>query len=303
MIDLARGLINESRRVSVMNEQDTFSLDDPLFDDNLKDVVTRLKDPARILTTGIRALNQILAPGFHSKRLYMLMGLPAGFKSGLLLKICRDIKLYNKEAPGKKPGMRKTVLLVTMENTVDESIERLFNMTITPDSILNYTTKQIIDMIKSSGEFTVEGEDDINIVIKYVPNMTINTEDLYTIIEDIEDDGREVIALVLDYIKRIRPTAKAKDEKEELKHVTNELKNLAIDRDIPVITAHQLNRGAATVVDGAMSSAQSDVARHLGRSNVGTAWEVINFCHLTLLIAGTPLELQLPNDDRDVMVA
>jgi replicative DNA helicase len=124
-------------------------------------------------------------------------------------------------------------------NTRDESIERLFNMTITPDSILNYTTKQIIDMIKSSGEFTVEGEDDINIVIKYVPNMTINTEDLYTIIEDIEDDGREVIALVLDYIKRIRPTAKAKDEKEELKHVTNELKNLAIDRDIPVISAHQ----------------------------------------------------------------
>lgn len=75
MIDLARGLINESRRVAVLNEQDTFSLDDPAFDDNLKDVVTRLKDPARILTTGIRALNQILAPGFHSKRLYMLMGL------------------------------------------------------------------------------------------------------------------------------------------------------------------------------------------------------------------------------------
>ncbi|WP_253264347.1 DnaB helicase C-terminal domain-containing protein, partial [Brevibacillus sp. MCWH] len=111
--------------------------------------------------------------------------------------------------------------------------------------------------------------------IKYYPNRSIDTSDLYTIIEEIEDDGKEVVALILDYIKRIRPTERGKDEKEELKNITNELKNLATELDIPVITAHQLNRTAASVVDAAMEANKEDLGRFIGRSNVGSAWEVI----------------------------
>lgn len=273
--ELCRSLLNETRKASVLEDHDTFSLDDEMFDENLTDMVNRIKDPARILKTGIRGLNQILAPGYLSKRLYIYMGLPAGFKSGILLKSVRDIKKYNKDIPTKKAGKRKTVLLVTMENTVEESIERLFNMTVTTDDIRNYTAKQIIKMLKEEGEMTLENDDDINILIKYYPNQSIDTSDLHTIIEEVEDEGREVIALVLDYIKRIRPAARAKDEKEELKNVTNELKNLAIEKDIPVITAHQLNRGAATVVDAAMTENKEDITRFVGRGNVGSAWEVI----------------------------
>lgn len=119
MLELARDLINESRKVNVLEDYQTISLDDPDIDSALTDVFDRLKDPARILKVGIQALNQILAPGFHAKRLYMFMGLPAGFKSGILLKTARDIKKYGRDIPTKKPGKRKTVLIVTMENTVN----------------------------------------------------------------------------------------------------------------------------------------------------------------------------------------
>ena len=51
--------------------------------------------------------------------------------------------------------------------------------------------------------------------------------DLYGIIKDLYDDGTEVIALILDYVKRIRPAEKGASEKEELKNITNELKTLA----------------------------------------------------------------------------
>ena len=273
--DLCRRLLNETRKITCLDDVDTFSLDPETFEDNVTDIVNKLKDPSRILKTGIQKLNQILAPGYQSKRLYMYMGLPAGFKSGILLKTARDIKKYNKGIKTKKVGKRPCVLLVTMENSVEESVERLFNMTVTPDDIRNYTPKQVIKLLKEEGELKLTDDEDIDIIIKYYPNRSIDTSDLYTIVEELADDNKEVIALILDYIKRIRPAERAKDEKEELKNITNELKNFASEVDIPVITAHQMNRAGASAVDAAMQANKEDLARFVGRSNIGTAWEVM----------------------------
>ena len=164
----------------------------------------------------------------------------SGWKSGLLLKACRDIKLYNPNIQVKKPGKKPCVLLITMENSVQETVERLFNMVSSANDIRNYTAKQVIKILKNDGHMMISDDNSIDIIIKYYPNRSIDTSDLYTIIEDLSDSGKEVIALVLDYIKRIRPAERGKDEKEELKNITNELKTLATDLDIPVITAHQL---------------------------------------------------------------
>jgi len=275
LLSICKVIVNNSRKIKVVEEVDTFSLDPETFEDNVTDIVNRLKDPSRILKTGLQKLNQILAPGYQSKRLYMYMGLPAGFKSGILLKTARDIKKFNKGVMTKKAGKSPCVLLVTMENSVEESIERLFNMTVTPDDIRNFTAKQVVKMLKEQGELILKDDEDIDIIIKYYPNRSIDTNDLYTIIEELSDDNKEVIALILDYIKRIRPAEKAKDEKEELKNVTNELKNLATELDIPVITAHQLNRAGAGAVDAAMQANKEDLARFVGRANVGSAWEVV----------------------------
>jgi hypothetical protein len=148
-------------------------------------------------------------------------------------------------------------------------------MTVTSDDIRNFTPKQVIKMLREQGELTLTDDNDIDIIIKYYPNRSIDTSDLYSIIEELSDDNKEVVALILDYIKRIRPAEKAKDEKEELKNVTNELKTLAIDLDIPVITAHQMNRSGAAAVDAAMQANKEDLARFVGRANVGSAWEVV----------------------------
>ena len=84
----------------------------------------------------------------------------------------------------------------------------------------------------------------------------------------------ETVALVLDYVKRIRPAEKGATEKEELKNITNELKDLAKAWDIPVITAQQLNRTSATIVDTAMQSSKADLAKLIGRDGVAGAWEI-----------------------------
>lgn len=274
IIAICTELIKETRKHKVLEDTDSINFDDENVDDAVMDIANKLKDPSTILQTGIRFLNKILAPGYMSKRLYVYMGLPAGFKSGILLKTARDIKRYNRHIMPKNPRKKKTVLFITMENTVEETVERLFNMTITTEDIRGFTAKQIVKMIKDSGEFLYTDAEDTNIIIKYFPNRSIDTSDLYTIIDDVEDEGYEVIALILDYIKRIRPHEKGVDEKQELKNVTNELKSLAIDKNIPVITAHQLNRAAASTIDAAMQSNKEDLAKFVGRGNVGGAWEV-----------------------------
>lgn len=269
--DICTKLLNKMRNATILEDVDSFSLEDEGFDDTITDIVNKLKDPSRILKTGIQKLNQILAPGYMSKRLYMYLGLPAGFKSGILLKTARDIKMFNKGLKPKKVGKKPCVLLLTMENSVQETVERLFNMTVTSDDIRNFTPKQVIKMLRENGELKLSDEGDIDIIIKYYPNRSIDTSDLYTIIDELLDEDKEVIALVLDYIKRIRPAERAKDEKEELKNITNELKNLATELDIPVISAHQLNRSGAASVDAAMQDNQQDLARFVGRANVGSA--------------------------------
>ena len=75
-------------------------------------------------------------------------------------------------------------------------------------------------------------------------------------------------------MKRIRPAERASDEKTELKNISNELKEVAKFFDIPVITAQQLNRSGASVVDAALQAKKEDVTRLVGRDAIAGAWEI-----------------------------
>ena len=131
---------------------------------------------------------------------------------------------------------------------------------------------------------TLTDKNNVDIVIKYYAKRTIDTNDLYGIIKDLYDDGREVVTLILDYVKRIKPAEKAATEKEELKNITNELKTLATSLDIAVITAQQLNRTAASVIDAAIQNKKEDVTRLVGRDGIAGAWEIIENSDVCIII-------------------
>lgn len=274
LYDIATSVINIKRNTNSLDSDTTFSLREEYFENAVSEAVEKLKDKNRVFITGIRRLNSILSPGYQSKRLYTYLAFPGGGKSQMLLKSALDIKKYNTDIKPKDPRKIPTVLIITMENDIDETIERMFNMKVSADDIRNYTVKQVIKQLTETGEMTLTDKNPIDIIIKYYPNRSIDTNDLYGIIKDLYDDGSEVIALVLDYMKRIRPAEKAPTEKEELKNITNELKTLAKKLDIPVITAQQLNRTASSVVDAAMQNKKEDVTRLVGRDGVANSWEM-----------------------------
>lgn len=283
LYQIANSIINIKRRTNSLGAEQTFSLQEEVFETVLFDSMEKLNNRNRIFITGIRHLNTFLAPGYMSKRLYTYLAFPGGGKSQMLLKAAFDIRKYNSGIQCKNPDNRPAVLMITMENSIEETIERIFNMVSSDDDIRNYSPKQVRKMLKNGG-LSLTDKDNIDVIIKYYPNRSIDTNDLYGIIQDLEDEGVEVVALILDYLKRIRPAEKGANEKEELKNITNELKDLATYWDIPVITAQQLNRTASSIVDAAIQAKKSDVTKLVGRDGVAGAWEIIENSDVVIII-------------------
>lgn len=283
LYQIANSIINIKRRSNSLGADQTFSLQEDVFETVLFDSMEKLNNRNRIFITGIRDLNTFLAPGYMSKRLYTYLAFPGGGKSQMLLKAAFDIRKYNSGIECKNPDHRPAVLMITMENSIEETIERIFNMVSSDDDIRNYSPKQVKKMLKEGG-LSLTDKNNIDVIIKYYPNRSIDTNDLYGIIQDLEDEGIEVVALILDYLKRIRPAEKGANEKEELKNITNELKDLATYWDIPVITAQQLNRTASAIVDAAIQAKKSDVTKLVGRDGVAGAWEIIENSDVVIII-------------------
>lgn len=283
LYQIANSIINIKRRTNSLGADQTFSLQEDVFETVVFDSMKKLNNRNRIFITGIRHLNTFLAPGYMSSRLYTYLAFPGGGKSQILLKTAWDIKKYNGGIECKNPDHRPAVLMITMENSIEETVERIFNMVSSDDDIRNYSPKQVKKMLKRDG-LTITDKDNIDIIIKYYPNRSIDTNDLYGIIQDLDDEGVEVVALILDYLKRIKPAEKGQNEKEELKNITNELKDLATYWDIPVISAQQLNRTASAIVDAAIQAKKSDVTKLVGRDGVAGAWEIIENSDVVIII-------------------
>lgn len=281
----------------------------------MSSTIKSLSSGTGILKTGIRRLNTLLSPGYMDGRLYVYAGLPGSFKSGILLKSAIDIRKYNPGYQAKTPGMKPCVLYITMENTFTETIERMWTMCF-DEPMTNYDEQEAIDMLckelgigkimndavevkevdqdgketKSLADLLVEPKkkvSNIEMVIQYYPYRSINTDDLYTIISDLRDENLEVVAFVFDYIKRIEPANPIRDnERLELDRISNELKALAVIQNIPVITAHQLNRAGSSAVDAAEKAGKHDLVKEVGRDNIGGSFAVLEVADF-LAVVGT----------------
>ena len=263
-------LLNDIRKADAATMKKSFSLKEGIFEELVTSAVSSITDPGTALVTGVQMLNDMLSPGYMPARLYIWLGISGSFKSLMLLMSCYWIKKYNKIETTKTP----TVLYITTENSIDESIIRLFNMSTTCGDIRQYLPEEVAGMMRNSGGLTLD-DGDTDIVMQYYNNFEISTGDIYNIVDDLEDNNREVIAVVVDYIKRIRSISPTIDERIRLANVSNELKDLSVNLKIPVITAQQINRAGNMALDNASETGKEDLARFLGRGNIAQCWDII----------------------------
>lgn len=261
-----------SNNVRTRSQTDEISFDDTKVKDKIKDILNRLSCTSSIIITGIQLLNELLSPGYRPEKLYMYLGMPGGFKSAMLLKSFLDCIRYNATSyRPKNPDLKPAALYVTLENTQDESFARAFNMLCRGDDVTNYDVNDIYDWMKES---KVLRNPNMGGFIVYRPNMSIDVSDLRVMIDDCATRGYEICFLCVDYIGRIRSTIPSANTKEQLKNVTNELKTLAVDYFIPVLSAHQGNRVGLSVVNAGKREGEVDLGKKMDGEFVGDAIEV-----------------------------
>ena len=277
---------NEFRRCKNEDRTDSmFSLREGQFEDMMYDTHATLSSPRRKLVTGMQGMNEMLGGGYENGRCYVYFGLPGEGKSTIILNIIYQIKKYNRDYRTKDPTKRPCVVLLTMENTVTESVERLFGMATGYQHITDFTPDNAIKMLREEGELYLSDASPIDIIIQFKPSNSVDTSYLYTLTEDLEDQGMEVIALFQDYIGRIRSTEHLSDTRLEYGAVVDEFKTFAEIKDIPVVTVAQLNRDASKHIDEGRKSSKSDLVRLIGRSNISESMLILNNIDAGFLIA------------------
>lgn len=277
---------NEFRKLKADDDNEAmFSLRTERFDTMVTDTFNKIKSPSRKLYCGMQGVNQ-LTGGFESGRVYMLFGTSGVGKSVTLLNLIYQMRQYNRNYKPKDPTKTPCIILLTMENTMTETITRLFDMisgtNIPMDQYNNID--EVMDILINKGQLALTDDNPIDIVVKYKPNRSVATDYLYSLYDELEDSGYEPICLVQDHVKRIRSIDTEKDLRLELGNVVNELKVFASLKDIPVISNSHLNRDGASVIENGTHTSKADITRMLGRASIGESLLMIDNLDMGIVI-------------------
>ena len=259
------------RKAKVAKATDqVFSLRDESFRNIVSEICTELNNQYRKLQTGMQGLNKLIGGGFENTRAYLFIGMTGVGKSMTLLDIAYQIKKYNKGYMPKDPTKTPCIVMLSMENSVTETFQRLFQMAVGGEvDLKNYTPDEIMYMLKTTGELFLTDDSPIDIIIKFKPNRSEDTSYLYTLTEDLEDEGYEVICMIQDHVKRMKATTGQTDVRLELGDVVNEMKTFAMIKDIPLITVSHVNRDGVRVIDSSSTGNKVDLTRMLGAAFIG----------------------------------
>jgi replicative DNA helicase len=289
----------KSARESIEDSKKDVDLSSGNFVNVLDKIITKQRNPADKVKTGIRMLNDMLDGGFEKGRCYCFLGVAKGWKSGCLLNICSWAKRYNTFVT-KDPNKKPVIVYLTMENSIEETIGRFWNHCFGNESEMkNFDKATAANMLEKAGIFTPNNPSSPELQIWYRSNRSITTSDLNGLLDDLEKEGKECVFLVLDYLKRIRPVTPNKEIRLELGAVSDELTAMAKDRDIPIVTAMQLNREAFKTLEDANSFDEKVLASDkLGVSNVGESIDIIQNCDVSIII--NKMQNRVQNNDGDV---
>lgn len=235
------------------------------------DIHKQITSPTFKLITGMQGLNAMLGGGFEAGNVYSFFGLPGEGKTVTLENILAQLWKYNQGYQCRDRTKRPCIILLTMENFVRQTVCALFHILTKGKNMRDCQTAAdaVEEFKRCSFQYDPENNNSIEIVIKYRPINSVTTDYLYKMVDDLADEGYETIAFLQDYVKRILPVMQTGDPFQDLGNVINDFKTFATLKRIPVITASQLNRDAAKIIDEGRNANKLDLMKKLGRANIG----------------------------------
>lgn len=265
---------------SAINTEPQVSFQGSDFVQVFRDIYSRETSPSRCLKTGLVGLNRMLDGGFYSGRVYIFFGTAATGKSFLALDMALQIAKYNNEYKTQDPTKKPTIVFLTMENSVQENMSRVFNMITGRPMKDTSSFEEALELFEQAVFEYTGGK--VNIYMEYQPCLSKDTNYLYQLTDKLRADGYEPICIIQDHIKRIKPVEYTRDMRQDLGNITNEFKAFANIMDIPVITISHLNRDAAKSIGD--NKNKKDIIRNLGSNNVSDSLLMVDNCDVGIIV-------------------
>jgi len=269
-------LYSSFKRSDAMSKEseNDFNSNDSTLETTVGRSIKQLNAPSSKLKTSVRMKNEMLNGGYESGRFYLVLGLQGGGKSVELIQIALDIKHYNKDIK-LEDGRKPVILFITQENSIRETMERFWSFYMgNDDDFKSHSTEEAVKILNEKGFSKGPA-----LMVKYRGSKSISTTDVGAMIEEIEEDGEnKVIAVIHDYLKRIRSAQYSKNIStyDELGYASDEFCVLAKEHDIVVISAMQFNRAALQKIEEAMKKKKGDPLKELGTSDIGESVKILD---------------------------
>jgi len=262
-------MLSEIRKVKADNNSaPVIDLSRGNFENVVSQMVSEIHNPSGFLKTGYKVFNEKWGGGLESARTYLELGLPGGGKSKFLLNLAESVCISNPNFVTKDPSKRPCVVLISQENSQRETFKRYFG--IITEEKYNIKSMSEDEVFKTLELYGADPNRQINLKIIFKKSKSISTDDIYDIIEEVESDGEEVIALFHDYTKRIRPSKPTGDLRIDLGNVVDEFSTMSKVLDIPVVILGQMNRDAMRTVETVLAEGgKANIVKLLGSHNIG----------------------------------
>lgn len=242
-------IMETNKGLSIENSS---SLD--LVDDDYSQVLSQILlkyEKTNRTSTGFDILDQeLFYGGYELSRLYMYAGASGSGKSTIMVNSLINSATKNSfevDAKGKK-----VYVYISLENTVEETLLRIYQ------NLFKKTVPQALSDVKNNINIKEKINTELlknnsTIVIKYFKPMITSPMDIISVLDDVVTKyGKESIKmLAIDYLDLLKSDMQYDAYRLELGYITLSLKSIAVEYNIPVVTATQLNRGAFRVKSAA----------------------------------------------------
>lgn len=211
------------------------------------DTYNSLNLAGNTLSLGVKKLNEKLGGSGGTRGETVVFGAPSGHgKSVLLLNTAWNIKRCNPAVETLDKTKKPLVIYFSAENTPKITYIRFAKL------VLNLTKKQLKalepEQVAMMLDAKLNGADSGNIKLEFVyrKSNSFSVQDIRSMILERENDGYEVISICLDYLKLLKN--RKVNGQQEIRHILSDLSrdlaDLAIEKNVLMISAFQLNRGA-----------------------------------------------------------
>lgn len=224
-------------------------------------------NPSKIFVTGLRELNRILNGGFQRGRTYIWYAPTNSFKSAILLYNALWIMEFNKDAKPKFPNKKLGILLLNMENSADETLERMFSI------YSNGSDVKEVDKETWVNEFPIMQErwNDFRFYIRYV-SPGITPIEIESYVKELEEEKNvEICTVILDHLGNVGYVTKRAETYNAIKDTTYALSHWAKENDILLITAMHTNSEFDAKLAEAQEAGQTNLVRKMGRHCIADA--------------------------------